>query len=113
MVVIGVLFLLFGLLFMFQGLVAVEGSPMTNSNFWAGAGPVIAVAGLVLAAVRRLRCREAEMGIVPRHDRHPSSSDRRRWQGAGSGACVALTGPRSYARAGLKDWRAPGCEVGC
>ena len=61
MVVIGVLFLLFGLLFMFQGLVAVEGSPMTNSNFWAGAGPVIAVAGLVLVVRGARRGQPSDM----------------------------------------------------
>jgi len=48
MVVIGALVALFGLLFMFQGLGAVKGSSMTNSNFWAVAGPVIALGGLVL-----------------------------------------------------------------
>jgi hypothetical protein len=48
MVVIGVLVALFGLLFMFQGLGAVKGSSMTDSNFWAVAGPVIAIGGLVL-----------------------------------------------------------------
>ena len=35
---------------MFQGLGVVKGSSMTDSNFWAVAGPVIALAGLVLAA---------------------------------------------------------------
>ena len=48
MIVIGVLVVLFGLLFMFQGLGAVNGSSMTNSNFWAAAGPFIAVGGVVL-----------------------------------------------------------------
>jgi hypothetical protein len=51
MIVIGALAVLFGLLFMFQGLGAVKGSSMTNSNFWAAAGPLIAIVGLVL--VRR------------------------------------------------------------
>ena len=50
MVVVGVVVALFGLLFMFQGLGAVKGSSMTDSNFWAGAGPVIAVVGLIVAA---------------------------------------------------------------
>jgi hypothetical protein len=47
--VLGVVMLLCGLLFMFQGLGTVHGSPMTNSNFWAAAGPVIAIAGAVIA----------------------------------------------------------------
>jgi putative effector of murein hydrolase LrgA (UPF0299 family) len=50
MVVTGVIVVLLGLLFMFQGLGVIKGSSMTDSNFWAVAGPVIAVAGLVLAA---------------------------------------------------------------
>ena len=57
MVVIGAVVALFGLLFMFQGLGAVKGSSMTDSNFWAIAGPVIAVAGvaLVVRGARRAR----------------------------------------------------------
>jgi hypothetical protein len=51
MVGVGVLVVLIGLLFMFQGLGAVKGSSMTNSNFWAVAGPVIAIAGVVLVIV--------------------------------------------------------------
>ena len=54
-VAMGVVVVLLGLLFMFQGLGVVKGSSMTNSNFWAVAGPVIAVVGLVLVVcgVRR------------------------------------------------------------
>jgi hypothetical protein len=50
MFVAGLVVALLGLLFMFQGLGVVKGSSMTDSNFWAVAGPVIALAGLVLAA---------------------------------------------------------------
>ena len=55
MVGVGVVMVLLGLLFMFQGLGAIKGSSMTNSNFWAVAGPVIAVAGavVVVLGVRR------------------------------------------------------------
>lgn len=49
-VAVGVVITLLGLLFMFQGLGYVKGSTMTGSNFWAIAGPVIAVSGLVLVA---------------------------------------------------------------
>ena len=42
-IVTGVIITLLGLLFMFQGLGVVHGSSMTNSNFWAVAGPVIAI----------------------------------------------------------------------
>jgi hypothetical protein len=48
MALVGAVVVLLGLLFMFQGLGAVKGSSMTNSNFWAAAGPVIAVCGLLL-----------------------------------------------------------------
>ncbi len=54
MMAVGVIITLFGLLFMFQGLGVVKGSVMTDSNFWAIAGPVIAVGGLALV-VRGLR----------------------------------------------------------
>jgi hypothetical protein len=45
---IGVVVTVLGLVFMFQGLGAIKGSSMTNSNFWAVAGPIIALAGVVL-----------------------------------------------------------------
>jgi len=48
---VGVVVALLGLLFTFQGLGYVKGSFMTDSNFWAVAGPVIAVGG-VLVVVR-------------------------------------------------------------
>ena len=47
-IAVGVVIVLFGLLFMFQGLGVVKGSAMTDSNFWAVAGPVIAIAGTAL-----------------------------------------------------------------
>ena len=59
MLVIGVVVLLAGLLFMFQGLGAVKGSSMTNSSFWAAAGPIIAACGLALA-VRGARRRGSD-----------------------------------------------------
>ena len=43
MVVLGIVVMLLGLVFMFQGLGYVKGSSMTN--FWAVAGPVIALVG--------------------------------------------------------------------
>lgn len=49
-VAVGVVVTLLGLLFMFQGFGYVKGSAMTGSNFWAVAGPVIAVGGLVVVA---------------------------------------------------------------
>ena len=49
-VVVGVVIVVLGLLFMFQGLGYVKGSTMTGSDFWAVAGPVIAIGGAVLIA---------------------------------------------------------------
>jgi len=51
MVVIGAIVALLGLLFMFQGLGVVKGNSMTNSDFWAVAGPVIAIIGVALVVV--------------------------------------------------------------
>jgi len=53
----GVVVALLGLLFTFQGVGTIEGSAMSNSNFWALAGPVIAAAGviLVIRGIRRGR----------------------------------------------------------
>lgn len=48
-VVIGVVVALFGLLFMFQGLGAVQGSPMSNTTTWSVLGPIIAIIGVVVA----------------------------------------------------------------
>ena len=60
-IAVGVVMTLFGLLFMFQGLGYVKGSTMTGSDFWAVAGPVIAIGGLLLVAagLGRLRPRSS------------------------------------------------------
>ena len=47
--VLGLLLVVVGLLWTGQGLGWVGGSPMTGVTFWALVGPVVAVAGLVLA----------------------------------------------------------------
>ena len=49
-VLAGVAAALFGTLFFFQGIGVVKGSFMTDSTFWVVAGPLIAAAGVVLAA---------------------------------------------------------------
>jgi hypothetical protein len=49
MMIIGALMAVFGTIFMFQGLGTIKSSsPMTNSNFWAVAGPIIAFLGVVV-----------------------------------------------------------------
>jgi hypothetical protein len=47
----GVVLALAGVVFTLQGLGILGGSVMSGSTFWAAAGPVIALAGLVLAAI--------------------------------------------------------------
>jgi hypothetical protein len=47
----GAVIVLAGIVFTLQGLGAIGGSAMSNNTFWAVAGPVIALAGLALAAV--------------------------------------------------------------
>lgn len=49
MIVVGVLIALAGLLFTFQGLGAVSGSPMSNTTTWSVLGPIIALFGLLIA----------------------------------------------------------------
>ena len=52
---IGIALVLFGLLFTLQGFGAVQGSPMSNTTTWSVLGPIIAIAGLVLAFTSRPR----------------------------------------------------------
>lgn len=47
----GALIALAGIIFTLQGLGVIGGSVMSGVTFWAVAGPVIALAGLVIAAV--------------------------------------------------------------
>jgi hypothetical protein len=48
---VGVVLLLVGGLWTLQGLGYVGGSPMTGVTFWAVAGPLVALLGLLLAVV--------------------------------------------------------------
>lgn len=50
-VVVGIVVALAGLLFTLQGLDVVKGSAMSDSTFWAVAGPVLIVAGLAFAGL--------------------------------------------------------------
>lgn len=50
-VIAGVIVALLGLLFTLQGIGVVKGSAMSNTAFWAIAGPVIILAGLALAGI--------------------------------------------------------------
>ena len=55
LLVIGILMAAGGVLFTLQGFGAVQGSPMSNTTTWSVLGPVIAIAGVVLAFVNRPR----------------------------------------------------------
>jgi hypothetical protein len=50
MVAAGVVITLLGLVFFLQGIGVLKGSSMSNTTTWSVAGPLIAVAGLALAA---------------------------------------------------------------
>ena len=49
--IVGVLFILFGTVFAFQGNGMIGGSSMSGNSFWIYAGSVIAVVGLILAVL--------------------------------------------------------------
>jgi hypothetical protein len=51
LVVVGVVIALAGAVFSLQGFGVINGSAMSNSTFWASAGPVVFLVGLVLAVV--------------------------------------------------------------
>jgi signal peptidase I len=55
LVIVGVLLTLAGTVFALQGFGVLGGSMMSGNNFWAAAGPVIAVVGLVLLALAARR----------------------------------------------------------
>jgi len=58
MVAIGAALVIAGIIFALQGFGVLGGSAMSGHGFWAGAGPVIAVAGLILlVSGGRLRSR--------------------------------------------------------
>ena len=51
LVSVGVLLTLAGVIFTLQGVGVLGGSVMSGVTFWAAAGPVIALAGLILAVI--------------------------------------------------------------
>lgn len=53
LLIVGILLALAGGLFTLQGFGAVQGSPMSNTTTWSVLGPIIAIAGVVLAFVNR------------------------------------------------------------
>jgi hypothetical protein len=57
LVVVGVVVLLLGLLFTLQGVGVIGGSPMSGTTTWSVLGPVIALAGALLALAGRRRGR--------------------------------------------------------
>jgi hypothetical protein len=57
LVAVGAVLTIAGIVFALQGFGVMGGSVMSGSNFWAAAGPVIAVAGLVILALGARRRR--------------------------------------------------------
>lgn len=51
----GIVMVLCGVLFTLQGIGMVQGSPMSNTTTWTVLGPLIAIAGVVLAVLSRRR----------------------------------------------------------
>jgi hypothetical protein len=51
LVAVGAVLTVAGIVFALQGFGVMGGSMMSGSNFWAAAGPVVAVAGLVILAL--------------------------------------------------------------
>jgi hypothetical protein len=56
---VGLLIMVAGIVFTLQGLGDIGGSAMSGVTFWAVAGPLIALAGIVIAAVGLRRRRPA------------------------------------------------------
>lgn len=50
-VVLGVVVALLGLVFTLQGVGVMKGSSMSNNTFWAVAGPIVIIVGLVVAGM--------------------------------------------------------------
>lgn len=50
-ILIGLVGVVIGAIWTFQGLGYLEGSPMTGESFWATVGPIVAGLGLALAIV--------------------------------------------------------------
>jgi hypothetical protein len=69
---VGVVLLLAGVIFALQGSGSMSGSAMSGVTFWAIAGPVIALIGLVLA-ILGLRSGRGGRARPARHDRADSS----------------------------------------
>ena len=62
LMLIGTVLTVVGVVFALQGFGVLGGSSMSGSHFWAGAGPVIAIAGLILLAFsRRVRGRRSRV----------------------------------------------------
>jgi hypothetical protein len=58
LVTVGVIIAILGAIFTLQGLGFIGGSAMTGSTLWAILGPIIAVAGIVIAVIGLRRGRK-------------------------------------------------------
>lgn len=66
LITVGALMTIAGTVFALQGFGVLGGSSMSGSHFWAAAGPLIAIAGLVLlaAAAHRPPGRHRSLGVI-------------------------------------------------
>lgn len=62
MIVLGVVLVLMGVVFAFQGLGYLAGSPMTGVTLWAIVGPILAIVGIVLIVWAARRGRSGHPG---------------------------------------------------
>ena len=63
LMLIGTILTVAGVVFALQGFGVLGGSSMSGSHFWAGAGPVLAIAGLILLVLsRRVQGRRVRPG---------------------------------------------------
>ena len=74
MAIIGILFILFGMIFALQGNGNIGGSAMTGVSFWIYAGSGIAVVGLALTALGVYFGSRTPMMRQPMNPENPSST---------------------------------------
>ncbi len=60
LIVVGAVLVVFGVVFTFQGLGYLGGSPMTGKTMWAVLGPIIAVVGVLILVLGLRRGRRGQ-----------------------------------------------------
>jgi hypothetical protein len=70
---VGILFILFGIVFALQGDGMIGGSSMSGNSFWIYAGSIIAVVGLILALLSFALGFKAGTSNMTNSKEHPST----------------------------------------